>query len=122
MDMFATMRKAVAGTLKCIDAQEEKYKALDSERKHLEALPQNEASPYWHEGKYLYLIHPARDGYRARKYIGKDPVKVADALASIERFKKHKAIVEEMKGLKNRMLDAQFLIQQFESKVNGRGF
>ena len=43
------------------------------------------AAEHWRDGKYLYLIHPSRDGQRERKYVGADPVKQAEAQASIRR-------------------------------------
>lgn len=120
MVIFATMRKTLASTLTRLDAIEAEYKALAVRRKELEKLPMEDASPYWHAEKYLYLICRTHDGYRPRKYVGKKPEKVEAALASITRFKEHAGIVKEMQAIHNRMYDVQFLLQQVGNKLNDR--
>lgn len=51
-----------------------------------------DAKSHWRDEKYLYLIHPMKDGERVREYIGADPQKIAEALDRIAR----KAEIEEV--------------------------
>ena len=60
-------------------------------RKEIAALEQQgatQATEHWREGKYLYLLHPTRDGKRKREYIGRDPAKVQAAQDRVDRYKK----------------------------------
>lgn len=51
------------------------------------------AGTHYKAGKYLYLVYPVSDdGRRERVYIGADPVKIAEALAGIERGKEYEAL------------------------------
>ncbi len=48
------------------------------------------AGTWYKAGKYLYLVHPGKDGReRQREYIGADEEKIAAALAGIERGQKY---------------------------------
>jgi len=54
----------------------------------LEEQGATQATEHWREGKYLYLMHPTRDGKRKREYIGRDPAKVQAAQDRVDRYKK----------------------------------
>lgn len=54
------------------------------------------AKPYFHHGKYLYLIHKMREGHRKRVYIGSDRQRVSEAEAAIERGKEHQVIGQQL--------------------------
>ena len=64
---------------------------LLSEATRLELLDPANAKPYLHRSRYLYLIHPQRNGKRVREYIGNKPEKIAAALARVQA---HKDLVE----------------------------
>jgi len=55
-----------------------------------------EATPYFAQGKYLYLISPMRQGKRKRVYIGSDREACAKAEADIERGKEHLSIQQQI--------------------------
>ena len=57
----------------------------------LKTLDPTNATPYYHRKKYLYLIHPQRNGERIREYIGSKPEKIAAALARVQA---HRDLVE----------------------------
>jgi len=57
------------------------------------------ATPHYRDGKYLYLIHPQRDGERRREYVGSEPTKVAAALGRVERFKESERLEAELSRL-----------------------
>lgn len=70
------------------------YAALNAELSTLEALPVINASPYWLNGEYLYLVHPKTpERARHRKYVGNDPERVKEALQQVSRGKRIKEIV-----------------------------
>lgn len=72
---------------------------LQAEMEILAAAGIIDASPFYQQGKYLYLIHPMRGGERKREYIGSDQAKIDVALACIDRYKIFKAHQEEMEGI-----------------------
>lgn len=120
MVKFATMRRMLAEAGKTLDGLEKRHTELDDERKRLEKLPMSDASPYWHEEKYLYLIHRTVDGFRARKYVGCKPDKVKAALDSITHFQQHETICREEEQLRNRLVDANYFLQQFVHRLRGK--
>ena len=61
------------------------------------------ASEHWRDGKYLYLIHPSRDGQRERKYIGADAGKIAEAQAGIRRGKEYDSISREVAQVERKL-------------------
>ena len=71
-------------------------------RKEIAALEQQgatQATEHWREGKYLYLLHPTRDGKRVREYIGCNPAKVQAAQDRVDRYKKaeqHRATIADL--------------------------
>jgi len=72
----------VATALLCL---REKHEDLLREKWEIKRLGIVEATPYYRDGKYLYLIYPMVNGERKREYIGGDPEKIQDALDKIER-------------------------------------
>jgi hypothetical protein len=63
-----------------------------------------DASTYYRDGVYLYLVHPtASDGSRQREYVGKDPAKIAAALARINRREEHNQVTRQIKEIENRL-------------------
>ena len=66
-----------------------KISAIEAEIEELEKSGISNASPWWKQGKYLYLVYKTDDdGNRQRQYIGSEPAAVEEALARIERFSK----------------------------------
>lgn len=62
----------------------------------LKSLDPVRATPYYHKDshgvpRYLWLIHPQKNGQRKREYIGSKPDKIAAALARVQA---HKDLVE----------------------------
>ena len=69
---------------------------LHSTATRLKTLAPVRATPHYHkdshgEPRYLYLIHPQKNGERIREYIGSKPEKIAAALA---RVRAHEDLVE----------------------------
>ena len=61
------------------------------------------AVEHWRDGKYLYLIHPSRNGQRPRKYVGANPAKIAEAQASIRRAGEYDALSQEAVKIEAKM-------------------
>lgn len=86
---------------------------LENQLQKLGALKVVDASPYWLNGLYLYLIHPKRKGQkRVRDYVGNDPQRVAEALAMVERGRQAKQIRARITQLKNQHTRAQSLFSE----------
>ncbi len=83
---------------------EEEYKELIAKIDNLKEQGMINASPWWKQGKYLYLVHPMTNGHRKREYIGCDSFIIKEALAKIERWKELGRI--------------QFIVDKLERKIN----
>lgn len=62
---------------------------LHDDASRLKTLTPVRATPYYHKDshgrpRYLWLIHPQRNGERVREYIGCKPEKIAAALARVQ--------------------------------------
>ena len=78
---------------------EEKLRQVTLELKNLETRPRINAGLHWRSGKYLYLIHPAKQGQRKREYIGSDPDKIATAEAAVSNFHRHTELCRQKRNL-----------------------
>lgn len=120
MSTFATIQRTLLSLIEQVQKLEVEFTALEQRKAELEKQEMNEASPYWHQDKYLYLIHRSVDGYRARQYVGNDPEKIQAALASINRAGEHAATCEKLNAIRNRLHEAAFLVSQVGRKLEGR--
>lgn len=84
----------------------------------LEAAGTTQASEYLREGRYLYLIHPQRNGHRRREYIGSDPAKIAQARGRVHRFKQAEAHRQELANLDRRLTELQRRAARFSDPVH----
>ncbi len=55
------------------------------------------ATPHYRAERYLYLIHPQKDGERVREYVGTNPAKITEALDAINRGHQYERLAEELK-------------------------
>lgn len=82
---------------------------LQQELNLLRRQPAKAATPYWHQGRYLYLIHSQREGgNRVREYVGRDPDKVAQALAAVRCHQQQEALEQELTGIEEQIRNASF--------------
>jgi len=86
---------------------------LLEEKATLETTQRIEATPYWHQEKYLYLIYPKKDGKRVREYIGTKKQKVEDALNAIKRGKRYRKICDELADIDQQLRTATFKLDSF---------
>jgi hypothetical protein len=83
VDRAALIAPAAAAAL-------DRYYALVEQIQVLEAAGITNASPFYRDEKYLYLVHPtAPDGSRQREYIGANASKQTAALARLDRYRQH---------------------------------
>lgn len=87
--------------------------ALLDEKTSLEQTERIDATPYWHQEKYLYLIHPKKDGRRTRVYIGKKEDKIKQALAAIKRGKRYQELCQELEEIEQNLRTATFKLDSF---------
>lgn len=71
------------------------------------------ATPYWHQEKYLYLIHPKKDNQRLREYIGTKKKKVEQALNSVKRGKRYLQVCKEIDEINQQLRTATFKLDSF---------
>lgn len=71
-----------------LDDNEKRIERLIKEISDLERAGLANASEWWKDQKYLYLVYPTQDGQRLRQYIGSDPEEIAKARAKVERYKR----------------------------------
>ncbi|MGR6873396.1 PAS domain-containing protein [Pseudomonas sp. HK3] len=86
---------------------------LLEERASLESTNLIQATPYWHQEKYLYLIFPKKDGKRVREYIGTKKQKVDEALNAIKRGKRYRKICDELADIDQQLRTATFKLDSF---------
>lgn len=91
---------SLAAAAKRLDTLCAEIENLDQAAQALRNQGTTDATAYWRQAKYLYLIHPTSHGTRQRDYIGSDPAKVQAALASIERHKRHQEITAQANKLR----------------------
>lgn len=89
----------------------ERIRSIEADISELEHAGISNASPWWKEGKYLYLIHKTDDeGNRLREYIGSDETAVNAGLARIERFKRWIELRHQLNELRSNERSAKLSI------------
>lgn len=84
-----------------------------AEMSQLEKLGIMEATPYLHQGKYLYMVFPMVRGRRPRHYIGSDRAKIAEAHACLERAKKFRQLEAELDHYGRVLFEAGSVLDRF---------
>jgi prefoldin subunit 5 len=78
----------------------------------LEAAGMTTSKPVWRDKKYLTLVAPMVDGTRARKYIGSDPARIAEALAMIDRQTEYNNLSSTLADLNSTMTYIQSNLEE----------
>lgn len=101
MDMLETTKTGYVATLQRIKAILDNLDMLahntEQEMAALKTAGVKYATPHYRAGRYLYLIHPQKDGERVREYIGADPEKITAALDAINRAHQYDQLAETLK-------------------------
>jgi hypothetical protein len=70
------------------------------------------ASEHMKDGKYLVLVYPMQPGKaRKREYVGKDPQKMQEARAAIQRGKDYDMLAQRSKRLESILSDGLSSLQ-----------
>ena len=80
-----------------LNALAERVVELDNQMNEVQARGMVQATPYWRDQRYLYLVHQQLDGQRKREYIGKDKHKQAAALQRVENGHQYQKLDQEHK-------------------------
>jgi PAS domain-containing protein len=96
-----------------IDQLKQKKVVRLDEKRTLETTTLIYATPYWHQEKYLYLIHPKKDNERLREYIGTKKEKVEQALNSVKRGKRYTQVCKEIDEINQQLRTATFKLDSF---------
>lgn len=95
MSLIANVEELASQVPALISAHKADLASKQKTMKELQKAGLTYAAEHWRDGKYLYLIHPSRDGQRERKYVGADPAKIKEAQASIRRAGEYDALSRE---------------------------
>jgi PAS domain S-box-containing protein len=96
-----------------IDQLKQKKAIRLEEKITLETTTLIYATPYWHQEKYLYLIHPKKNNQRVREYIGTKKPKVEQALSSVKRGKRYTQVCKEIDEINQQLRTATFKLDSF---------
>ncbi|MDH0896614.1 MULTISPECIES: PAS domain S-box protein [unclassified Pseudomonas] len=86
---------------------------LLAEFEALQGSPRIAATPYWHQQRYLYLVRPQKDGKRVREYIGAQPERINEALASVRREQRYQDVCRELQGIEENIRTSTFKLDSF---------
>ena len=89
-----------------------RHAALTAQQRALREAGIIDATPYWHQGKYLYLIYPTKDGKRRRDYVGADQRNCAPIIAALKRAQRHQRIAARLQHLETQLREAMFLVDR----------
>ena len=78
MSLIANVEELASQLPALIAAHKADLASKQKAMKELQTAGLTYAAEHWRDGKYLYLIHPSRDGQRERKYVGADPAKIKE--------------------------------------------
>lgn len=96
-----------------IDQLKQKKAIRLEEKNTLETTTLVYATPYWHQEKYLYLIHPKKNEQRIREYIGTKKEKVEQALNAVKRGKRYTQVCKELDDINQQLRTATFKLDSF---------
>lgn len=105
----AWLRSVLLDRIRLVDHNRAELRRLDADGRIY-------ATPHYRAGRYLYLIHPTKDGERRRDYIGADPAKVADALRQVDNARNYDALEAEMLRIEGALYAAT---NQIEAAIRG---
>jgi len=86
---------------------------LLSELDDMQDLPRVDATPFWHQGRYLYLIEPQKNGKRKRTYVGSNPEKVKQALSAMRSQRRFLQVQQELVQIDDQIRGATFKLDSF---------
>ena len=80
-----------------LNALAERVVELGNQMNEVQARGMVQATPYWRDQRYLYLVHQQLDGERKREYIGKDEHKQAAALQRVDNWHQYQRLDQQHK-------------------------
>ncbi len=98
-ELAEKMLKEASRLPRLIESLAHAHQQIVSRMNDLERAGLIHATPHYRQGKYLYLIHPMKDGERRREYIGADPGKIEKALEAVNRVHKYEALSHKLARL-----------------------
>lgn len=98
---------------------------LRIEAARLKTLQPVRATPHYHKNshgqpRYLYLIHPQKNGQRKREYIGCKPDRIAAALARVQAHRDLVEVLRQAADIRSRLdLVARYLAAALRAAEGG---
>lgn len=99
-----------------------RYYALIDQINAIEQAGITNATPYFRDERYMYLIHPTdpQTGERKREYIGADAAKQTEAYARIHRHKQHQELTTQADSLKYKLHAVIFSLRRILSELGAK--
>ena len=77
----------------------ERYHSLGTSIAQLTAAGCIDATEYWRDQKYLYLLCPMRGGLRKKKYIGNHPLRIEEARQKLQNYKNRLELITNQENI-----------------------
>ena len=96
-------RQTLAAIAEKLETTNGQIEALTNQLEDLETAGIANATEYWRDDRYLYLIYPMTAGERRREYIGSQPAKVQSAIDSVDRYKLYSRLRDQRATLQQEL-------------------
>lgn len=106
-NVFSRLNNKMGALDAMLRSIEKKHLMLTARLIELESAGITDATPFYQQNKYLYLIHPMRKGKRVREYVGSDVKKRHDAevrIANYKIFSAHFCILNSLEDQARKLL------------------
>jgi len=108
MDTLEAIRRELSKWRTKATAWDERRRDLLAEIAALEEAGITDAHLYWRkepgkQKRFLYLVHPQKNGQRRREYVGSDPGRVAEAKRMVDRYKLRTKRTQELAKINDQL-------------------
>ena len=116
-----TMTEKIRLVLQAYSTLQGELENIDTELMTLEFTDRANATEYWREDKYLYLIHSTdENGERKREYIGADPVKIEQAQYRITAHRLYCDLTKRRQAINYKLSAASYQLDLALYSLNGK--
>lgn len=69
-----------------------------------------DATEYWKDGKYLYLLSPMKNGKRKKRYIGNHTLRIEEARQKVTNYKQRSQCIETQSVIQREKQEIEKLV------------
>lgn len=99
---------------------QERYLNLGTEIARLTAAGCINATEFWRDDKYLYLVSPMNGGRRKKRYIGNHPPRIKEARQKLANYSRRARLVVEQGEIEDDLARIDGLLRQAVKVCNSR--